>query len=532
MDPKKIVLYDALLREGPQTEGINLSVQDKLALARALDELGMHYIEGGWPGANPKDTAFFKEVKKLKLKARLSAFGMTRRARHKASEDQNLKNLLAAGTSTLTLVGKSWDFHVTKALGITLEQNLEIIHDSIKFTKARVDEVFYDAEHFFDGHRNNPEYTLKCLEAASQAGADCLVLCDTNGGSLPEDITAVVARVAQRFPGVVLGIHCHNDSDLAVANSLAALEAGATQVQGCLNGYGERVGNTNLTSLIPTLSFKKGSAFLRPVQMGKLTEISRRVDEILNVSPRSNAPYVGKSAFTHKGGMHISAMRKANETYEHLDPSKVGNQRKLVLSDQAGMSAVLHQAGDKSFKLGKDTPEAQQVIDTVKKMESEGYQFEGAEASFDILLKKALGKHRAFFDLVSFRVIVENRGKDKLVSEATVKLKVNGVLENTVGEGDGPINALDQALRKALTKFYPSLKDVHLTDFKVRVLDAKEGTAAKVRVLIESRDGKDSWGTVGVSENIIEASWEALVDSIDYKLLKDSGSLKGKRSRR
>jgi len=529
---KRIVLYDALLREGPQTEGINLSVQDKLALARALDELGMHYIEGGWPGANPKDTAFFKEVKKLKLKARLSAFGMTRRARHKASQDENLKNLLKAGTPTLTLVGKTWDFHVTKALGITLEQNLEIIHDSIQFTKARVDEVFYDAEHFFDSYRSNPEYALKCVEAALQAGADCLVLCDTNGGSLPEEITAVVARVSQRFPDATLGIHCHNDSDLAVANSLAALGSGATQVQGCLNGYGERVGNTNLTSLIPTLAFKKGTSFLRPVRLEKLTEISRRVDEILNVPPRPNAPYVGKSAFTHKGGMHISAMRKATQTYEHLDPEKVGNQRKLVLSDQAGMSAVLHKAGDKSFKFGKGTPEAQQVIDTVKKMESEGYQFEGAEASFDILLKKALGKHRAFFDLVSFRVIVENRGDEKLVSEATVKLKVNGVLENTVGEGDGPINALDQALRKALTKFYPSLKDVHLTDFKVRVLDAKEGTAAKVRVLIESRDGKDSWGTVGVSENIIEASWEALVDSIDYKLLKDSGSPKGKRRKR
>ncbi len=533
MSNEKIVLYDALLREGPQTEGINLSVQDKLALARALDELGMHYIEGGWPGANPKDTAFFQQVKKLKLKARLSAFGMTRRARHKASEDQNLKNLLAANTPTLTLVGKTWDFHVIKALGITLEQNLEIIHDSVKFTKSRVDEIFYDAEHFFDSYRSNPEYALKCIEAAFQAGADCLVLCDTNGGSLPEDVEAVVTRVRQRFPEAQLGIHCHNDSDLAVANSMAALEGGATQVQGCLNGYGERVGNTNLTSLIPTLAFKKGTSFLRPVNMGKLTAISRKVDEILNVPARPNAPYVGKSAFTHKGGMHIDGVKKATQTYEHIDPEQVGNRRNILMSDQSGVAAILHKAGAKNLKLEKGSQEVRQVMDTVKQKESDGYQFEGAEASFEILMKKALGQHHHFFDLVGFRVIVENRGDGKLVSEATLKVKVNGVLENTVGEGDGPINALDQALRKALTKFYPSLRDVHLTDFKVRVLDAKEGTGAKVRVLIESRDGKDSWGTVGVSENIIEASWEALVDSIDYKLLKDSApKKKAKRAKR
>jgi len=529
----KVVLYDALLREGPQTEGVNLSVTDKLALAQALDDLGIHYIEGGWPGANPKDTAFFQQVRKLKLKARLSAFGMTRRARHKASEDANLKNLLEARTRTITLVGKTWDFHVTEALGISLEQNLEIIHDSVRFTKSRVDEVFYDAEHFFDSYRSNPEYALKCIEAAFQAGSDCLVLCDTNGGSLPGEIEAVVTRVRQRYPDAVLGIHCHNDSDLAVANTLAALDAGVSQVQGCVNGYGERVGNTNLTSLIPTLALKTGFSFYKPVHLKKLTEISRRVDEVLNVPPRPNAPYVGKSAFTHKGGMHISAMRKATRTYEHVDPDIVGNQRKLLLSDQAGMSAVLHQAGTGSLKLGKDTPEAKQVIDTVKRMENEGYQFEGAEASFEILLKKALGRHRNFFDLVGFRVIVESRGDGKLLSEATIKVRVNGVLENTVGEGDGPVNALDQALRKALTKFYPSLKDVRLTDFKVRVLDAKEGTAAKVRVLIESGDKKDTWGTVGVSENIIEASWEALVDSIDYKLLKDSGYKKpGRKAKR
>ena len=522
---KKLVLYDALLREGPQTQGINLSVKDKLRLAEVLDSLGVHYIEGGWPGANPKDTAFFQEVRKLKLKARLAAFGMTRRVRNKAHEDVNLLNLLQAKTPTITVVGKSWDFHVTKALGITLEQNLEIIHDSVKFLKSKVDEVFYDAEHFFDGYKANPEFTLKCLEAVLQAGADCLVLCDTNGGSLPEDIEAVVTRVAQRFPEAVLGIHCHNDSDMAVANSLAAVEGGAVQIQGCVNGYGERVGNTNLTSLIPTLAFKKKASFVRPVNLEKLTEVSRQVDEILNVTPRPNAPYVGKSAFTHKGGMHISAVRKATSTYEHVDPELVGNSRTILVSDQSGLSSIFHKGGKQKFKF-KDKDAAKAIIENVKKMESEGYQFEGAEASFELLLKKALGQHRSFFDLVGFRVIVENRGDSKLVSEATIKLKVNGVLENTVGEGDGPINALDQALRKALTKFYPTLKDMHLVDFKVRVLDAKEGTAAKVRVLIESRDNKDSWGTVGVSENIIEASWEALVDSIDYKLLKDSSKKK------
>ncbi len=524
MGDQKVVLYDALLREGPQTQGINLSVEDKLALAQALDDLGLHYLEGGWPGANPKDTEFFKRVKKLKLKARLSAFGMTRRAKHKAYEDTNLLNLVKSDVSTITVVGKTWDFHVTKALGISLEQNLEIIYDTLKFLKSKTDEVFFDAEHFFDGYKANPEFSLKCLESALEGGSDYLVLCDTNGGSLPEEIEAVVTCVHQRFPQAAIGIHCHNDSDLAVANSLAALSAGATQVQGCMNGYGERVGNTNLTSLIANLALKTDYSFVKPIKLEKLMEVSHRVDEILNLSPQPNAPYVGKNAFTHKGGMHIDAMRKSNKAYEHVDPAEVGNQRKLVLSDQAGRAGVLHQAGTHSIKLGKDTPETHAIIDEVKKMESEGYQFEGAEASFEILLKKALGKHKSFFDLVSFRVIVENRGDDKLVSEATIKVKVNGILENTVGEGDGPVNALDQALRKALTKFYPSLSEVRLTDFKVRVLDAKEGTAAKVRVLIESRDKKDAWGTVGVSENIIEASWDALVDSIDYKLLKDSGS--------
>jgi 2-isopropylmalate synthase len=530
---EKIVLYDALLREGPQTQGINLSVKDKLRLAQVLDDLGMHYIEGGWPGANPKDDAFFKEAKKLKFKnAKLSVFGMTRRAGNKAAKDPVLLNLVKAGTPTVCIFGKSWDFHVDHTLKISRQANLDLIFDSVEFLKSKVHEMFYDAEHFFDGYKSNPEYALQCLEAALAAGADCLVLCDTNGGSLPEEIEAIVTRVTQRFPGANLGIHCHNDGDLAVANSLAAVEAGVTQVQGCLNGYGERCGNTNLTSLIPALALKLGGSFHKPVNLKKLTEASRITDEICNMHPRDNAPYVGKSAFAHKAGVHISAVEKASKSYEHIEPHQVGNDRNILMSDQAGLSVVVKKAGDMRISLKKGGPETRAIIEKVKQMESEGYQFEGAEASFEILLKKALGRHHHFFDLVGFRVIVENRGDGTLISEATIKVKVNGVMENTVGEGDGPVNALDEALRKALTKFYPSLKDVRLTDFKVRVLDAKEGTAAKVRVHIESSDLEDSWETVGVSENIIEASWKALVDSIDYKLLKDSGKKKAKRAGR
>jgi 2-isopropylmalate synthase len=519
---QKLIIYDALLREGPQTQGINLSVKDKLRLLRVLDDLGVHYIEGGWPGANPKDDAFFKEARKVRLaSAKLAVFGMTRRAKNKASRDPALAKLAKAGTPAATIFGKCRESHLGRTLGVTGAQNLELIHDSVKFLKPRFDEMFFDAEHFFDGYKSNPEYALKCLQAARAAGADCLVLCDTSGGSLPEEIVRIVNRVKQWFPGVAIGIHCHNDCDLGVANSLAAVAAGATQVQGCLNGYGERCGNANLTSLLPTLALKYRVPFVKPLRLEKLTEISRLVDEICNVHPRDNAPYVGKSAFTHKAGVHISAVNKASESYEHVDPDRVGNRRHTLMSDQAGLAVVLSKAGKSRIKLRKG-PEAKAIIARVKEMENEGYQFEGAEASFEILLKKFLGRHRRFFDLVGFRVIIENRGDGKLISEATIKVKVNNVMENVVGEGDGPVNALDRALRKALTKFYPTLKSMHLSDFKVRVLDAKEGTAAKVRVLIESQDGKDSWSTVGVSENIIEASWEALVDSIDYKLLKDN----------
>ncbi len=529
---KKIVIYDALLREGPQTRGITLSVQDKLRLARVLDDLGIHYIEGGWPGSNPKDDAFFQESKKIKFRtAKVSVFGMTRRAKNRASQDPNLLGLVKSGASTATIFGKSWDFHVDQTLKISRDENLEIVYDSLKFLKTRFDKVFFDAEHFFDGYKSNPEYALKCLEAALEGGADCLVLCDTNGGAMPEEIRSATTSVKRRFSSSELGIHCHNDGDLGVANSLAAVSAGVSQIQGCLNGYGERCGNANLTSLIPAVAFKLKMPFIRPLSLEKLTEASRQVDEICNMHPRENAPYVSKSAFTHKAGVHIAAVRKASKSYEHINPVFVGNDRNILMSDQAGLAVVHHKALDKRIRMKKGGSEARNVIDKIKNLENEGYQFEEAEASFEILLKKALGHHRQFFELVTFRVIVENRGDGKLISEATIKLKVNGILENTVGEGDGPVNALDQALRKALVKFYPALGNVRLTDFKVRVLDAKEGTAAKVRVLIESGDEKHTWNTVGVSENIIEASWEALVDSIDYKLLKDGGVSKTKKKK-
>jgi len=529
----QVVLYDALLREGAQTEGIHLSLQDKLMLTEALDSLGIQYIEGGWPGSNPTDIAFFREAKRLHLRsARLAAFGMTRRARFKAGNDPLLRDLLRAGTPTVTLFGKSWDFHVKNTLRISCSENLDLISETVFFLKKRTEEVFYDAEHFFDGFRSNPDYALETLAAALTSGADAIVLCDTNGGSVPDEIKDVTARVRRCFPEATLGIHCHNDGDLAVANTLAAVAQGATQVQGCLNGLGERCGNANLSALIPTLALKWKVRFGKPLKLERLTSVSRLADEICNVHPRDNAPYVGKSAFAHKAGVHIAAVKKAPAAYEHIHPEEVGNRRKMLLSDQAGLSVIIHKAGDRKIRLRKNTPEARQIIKTMKTLESEGYQFEGAEASFDILVKKALGRHRKFFDLVGFRVIDENRGEGKLLSEATIQVKVNGVLEITTGKGDGPVNALDCALRKALTKFYPSLKELHLTDFKVRVLNAKEGTAARVRVLIESSDLKDSWGTVGVSTNIIEASWEAIVDSIDYKLMKDDvRSHRPKRSR-
>ncbi len=516
---KKIYLYDTTLRDGAQTEGISYSLEDKLGITQKLDELGLDYVEGGWPGSNPKDILYFQKVKKLKLKhARVAAFGSTRHAKNKASNDPNIKALLAAKVPVVTIFGKAWDMHVKYALRVSLEENLAMIYDSVKFLKSRGLEVVFDAEHFFDGFKDNAEYALKSLQAAEQAGADCLALCDTNGGSLPFEIEEMTANVIGVLKTPV-GIHAHNDADTAVANSLAAVRAGAVQVQGTINGYGERCGNANLCSIIPGINLKLGELSLNDKQLAKLTSVSRSISEIANVAPNDHQPYVGWSAFAHKAGIHVSAVERKSETYEHMDPGLVGNKRRVLVSELSGKSNILLLAQKIGLKLDPDKPQTKEILQRVKELEHEGYQFEAAEASLELLMKKATGHYKKFFDLKGFKVIVEKR-HGELVSEATIKLYVNDQLVHVAAEGDGPVNALDGALRKALDKFYPGLREVKLVDYKVRVLNTGAATAAKVRVLIESQDKDNLWTTVGVSENIIEASWNALVDSIEYKLLK------------
>jgi 2-isopropylmalate synthase len=518
---RKIEIYDTTLRDGGQSEDIAFSVEDKLRITARLDELGVHYIEGGWPGANPRDVEYFERVRKVSLsKSTVVAFGSTHRPKKKPENDAVLKALIEAGTPAITIFGKTWDFHVREALRVSLEENLEIIHNSIAYLKKYAEKVFFDAEHFFDGYRNNPEYALKCLSAAEDAGTDCLVLCDTNGGTITSAVRNIVKRVAGDFRTPV-GIHVHNDGDCAVANSVIAVEVGASQVQGTINGIGERCGNANLISIIPNIQLKLGLECIGPGQLQELRQASRFVDEIANVRHFKRQPYVGDSAFAHKAGMHVSAIVKHPGTYEHIVPELVGNSRRILISDQAGKSSILRKAEEFGMKLSGDSPEVQQIVRELKDLENQGYQFEGAEASFELLMKKALGLHKQFFDLIEFRVIVERRTKrEEPISEATIKLKVGSDVEHTVAESKkGPVNALDRALRKALEKsFSKELRDVKLLDYKVRVLAAEKGTSAKVRVLIESGDGENRWGTVGVSENIIEASYKALVDSIEYKL--------------
>ncbi len=519
---KNIKLYDTTLRDGAQSEDISFSVEDKLRITEKLDELGVHYIEGGWPGSNPRDIDYFKKAKKLRLKnAAVVAFGSTHRPKKKAGRDETLKALLESGTSTITIFGKTWDFHVKEALKVPLEENLDIIYASVAYLKKHVDTVFFDAEHFFDGYANNPEYALKCLATAQDAGAGCLVLCDTNGGTITSVVQETVKKVVKTFKTPV-GIHVHNDIDCAVANSIIAVEFGATQVQGTINGFGERCGNANLISIIPNIQLKLGKQCLSGEQMQKLREVSRFVDEIANIRHFKHQPYIGDSAFAHKAGMHVSAIRKHPGTYEHIDPEQVGNTRRILISDQAGKSNILKKAEEFGLKLSTDSPQVQEIVRELKDLENQGFQFEGAEASFELLMKKALGLHKKFFELIGFRLIVEKRkeGEDPL-SEATIMLKAGGHIEHTAATGNGPVNALDNALRKALEKFYPQLKEVKLHDYKVRVLTAGKGTTARVRVLIESGDKDNRWGTVGVSENIIEASYQALVDSIEYKLLQE-----------
>jgi 2-isopropylmalate synthase len=514
-----VKIYDTTLRDGSQSEHILFSVEDKLRIAKKLDRLGIHYIEGGWPGANPKDTDFFKRIKDVQLKnAKVVAFGSTRRAGLSVEEDKNLKSILDADTPVVCIFGKSWDLHVKDALNISREENLTLIGDSVRYLKSMGREVIYDAEHFFDAYKDNPDYAMDTLGMAENAGADIIVLCDTNGGALPYEIKDIINSVKTRIK-TPLGIHAHNDSDMAVANSVIAVRMGIRHVQGTMNGYGERCGNANLCSIIPNVKLRLKIDCITDEQLKQLTQTSRYVSEIANLSPQNNLPFVGSSAFAHKGGIHVSAVQKNPLTYEHVDPGTVGNARRVLVSELAGRSNILVKAKEYGYDLDKNSRRVQKILGRLKELESQGYQFEGAEASFELLMKKTFGKSKTFFDLEGFRVIVGTR-ENKLISEATVKVIVDGKKEHTAAEGNGPVNALDNAFRKALEKFYPEIRGAYLTDYKVRVLDEKEGTGARVRVLIQSSDDKSSWGTVGVSENIIEASWLALADSYEYKLMK------------
>ncbi|MGZ9144068.1 MAG: citramalate synthase, partial [Candidatus Binatia bacterium] len=481
------------------------------------------YIEGGYPGSNERDADFFKRVKKLKLKnARVASFGTTMKVGIKPSQDFNLRVLLAADTPVVTLVGKTWDLHVRDDLRISQKANLDIIGDSIAYMKKRVDEVIFDAEHFFDGFRANPDYAIECLKAAQDGGADWIVLCETNGGRLPGEIREALTQV-NRAVKTPLGIHCHNDGELAVANTLAGVEMGVTQVQGTINGFGERCGNMNLISVIANLQLKMGKKCVTPAQLKKLREVSQLFYELANINPNKRQAYVGDSAFAHKGGLHVSGVIKNRETYEHIDPVVVGNRQRVLVSDLSGRSNVVYKGKEYGIDLTDKNDAIKEVLRRTKELEGQGYEFQAAEASFELLIQEALGKKKKNFNLIGFRVIDEKRKEGEApISEATIQVQVDGELEHAAAMGNGPVNALDQALRRALTKFYPALKQVELLDYKVRVLSSGEGTGAVVRVLIESGDGKERWGTVGVSHNVIEASWQALVDSIDYKLYKDA----------
>lgn len=517
----KVTIYDTTLRDGAQSEGVSFSVTDKLRIAQKLDELGCHYIEGGWPGANPKDMEFFKRIKRVRLKnSTIVAFGSTKRPKSKTGYDPVMKALLAAGTRVVTLFGKSWDMHVKEVLRVSLDENLKMISDSIRYLRSKGKKVFYDAEHFFDGYLHNPEYAKKTILAAEEAGASAVILCDTNGGTITSELFKIVQEVKE-LVRVPIGIHCHNDSEMAVANSIAAVQAGATQVQGTINGVGERCGNANLISIIADLSLKLGCECVSQIGLKELTEVSRYVAEVCNMKQLDNQPFVGNSAFAHKAGVHINAILKNPKSYEHVDPLLVGNRRRLLISELTGKSGLIKKAEEMELGLDKDAPKTKRILKLLQKLEHEGFHFEAAEASLEILIKRAMKKFEDFFKLEEFRIIIEKE-KKRLTSEATIKLKIGKHTQHTVSLGDGPVNALDNALRKALKDFYPGLSEMHLSDFRVRVLDEKTGTAAKVRVLIESQDKNASWWTIGVSENIIEASWQALVDSIEYKLLKDS----------
>ena len=526
---KRVQLYDTTLRDGAGREGISFSVEDKLKIARKLDELGIHFIEGGWPGANPKDEEFFARASELALsKAVLVAFGSTRRPDEKAEKDPTLRALLDAGASVITLVGKSWDHHVTEVLETTLDGNISMIADSVAYLISNGRRVFFDAEHFFDGYKSNPKYALKTVNAAAEAGAECVILCDTNGGALPADVTVAV-KAARKATKATLGIHAHNDAELAVANTLAAVQAGAIQVQGTINGYGERCGNANLCSVIPALKLKMGIDCIPYKQLARLTEAAHFVSEVANLTLDSHLPYVGASAFSHKAGLHIAAMMKWEESYHHVNPKSVGNEWRTLVSEMSGKGVIIRKARETGLDLTHQSEQAHAILERVKFMESRGFQYDGAEASFELLIHRSQPDYRPPFELVDFMVVVEKRrrpptleNEEELLSEATVKVKVGNDIIHTAAEGNGPVNALDAALRKALLVFYPRLAAVRLVDYKVRVIEETAGTESRVRVLIESSDGEHEWRTVGSSTNIIEASWLALADSLEYWLLKSA----------
>jgi 2-isopropylmalate synthase len=517
----KIIIYDTTLRDGSQTEGVSYTVNDKIKITEKLDELGIHYIEGGWPGSNPKDKEFFETMKGRKLKnSKLAAFGSTRRANIKPQDDTNLKDLVASDTPTVTIFGKSWDLHVRDVIKTTLEENLSMIEDSVAFLKNSKREVFYDAEHFFDGYKENPDYALKTILAAQKAKADCVILCDTNGGTLPEEITEIIKQVQKKIT-VPLGIHTHNDQDLAVANSLAAINAGCVQVQGTFNGLGERCGNADLCTIMAILHTKMNKKSISDQKIKLLMDAAYYISEVSNYNLSNNHPFIGHGAFAHKGGVHIDAMLKNPKAYEHIDPQLVGNHRRLLTSELAGKMPIILKAQKLNITLDKNSPEAKAIMKELQEKEHLGYQFEGADASFELFMKRRLKLCQPFFQLEGFKVLTDKKADGSVTASATVRLKVNGHDEMAGVEGHGPVEVLDRALRTALRKFYPNVEHMHLSDYKVRVLDTAHGTGAKVRVLIESQDEHDSWTTVGVHENVIEASWEALVDSIEYKLLKE-----------
>ncbi len=519
---RTIEILDSTLRDGAQGEGISFSVEDKLAVTRLLDDLGVPYIEAGNPGSNPKDLEFFRRAGELRLRhAKLVAFGSTRRKDIPAEEDANVQALLTAGTDTVALFGKCWDLHVRDILKTTDEENFRMIRDTVAFFKARGKRVIFDAEHFFDGYKRNPAFALAALEAAVDAGADVLSLCDTNGGAFPQEVYDITRTVVERFPAVVTGIHVHNDGGMAVANTVMAVEAGAAHVQGTYLGFGERSGNANLSAIIPNLQLKRGMACIPAEAMPRLTAAARSMAEIANVRLQRGEPYVGGSAFAHKAGMHADGVLKNPLTFEHIDPEAVGNERRFLMSEITGRTAVLEKIRRFCPDIDKTSPALQDILSALKTMELEGYQFEGADGSFELLVRKCLRRVPAFFELVYYRITGEKPYDEGQSAIATLKVRVGDRCEIAAGEGNGPVNGLDRALRTALSSFYPTLAGVHLVDYKVRVMDSRQATAAKVRVLITSTDGVREWTTVGVSSDVIEASWIALSDSIEYKLIKD-----------